>query len=84
VRAASMVSGLWRGAVAPGHHGYPRSQTDLRRRPQRAGALSSLLAAPGRPFVHLFIPSRRPRRGSFQYCTSWSSPFWWLMSVGSC
>jgi len=27
----------------------------------------SLLVAPGRPFVHLFIPSRRPRRASYRY-----------------
>src|SRR5262245_65419155 len=27
----------------------------------------SLLVAPGRPFVHLFIPSRRPRRVSCRY-----------------
>jgi hypothetical protein len=39
----------------------------LLERPQRAIMAPSLLVAPGRPFVHLFIPSRRPRRGSCRY-----------------
>src|ERR1700730_14258332 len=34
----------------------------------------SLLAAPGRPFVHLFIPSRRPRRESGRYIELVSVP----------
>jgi hypothetical protein len=34
----------------------------LGERPQRAKLAPSLLVAPGRPFIHLFIPSRRPRR----------------------
>ena len=33
----------------------------------------SLLVAPGRPFVHLFIPSRRPRQEI--YSTSFASLF---------
>src|SRR6516165_3954573 len=33
----------------------------LGERPRRAILAPSLVVAPGRPFVHLFIPSRRPR-----------------------
>ena len=36
----------------------------LGERPRRAILAPSLLVAPGRPFVHLFIPSRRLRQGN--------------------
>src|SRR6516164_3315655 len=39
----------------------------LGERPRRAILAPSLVVASGRPFVHLFIPSRRPRWGSYRY-----------------
>jgi len=62
VRCCINVLGLACGAVAPGQHGYPRaSKTELRDRPQPTIMAPCLMVAPGRPFVHLVIPSRRPR-----------------------
>jgi len=59
------VSGLWSGAICSGPSWVSaRIRGWLAERPRRAIMAPSLLVAPGRPFVHLFIPSRRPRRES--------------------
>ena len=44
---------------APGHHGYPRASRLTSGKASKAKLAPSLVVAPGRPFVHLFIPSRR-------------------------
>jgi hypothetical protein len=60
------VLGLCSGAFCSGPAWVSaRIRGSLAERPHRAILAPSLLVAPGRPFVHLFIPSRRPRQESY-------------------
>ena len=67
VRAASMYQASEVEQFAPGHHGFRAHPRLTSGKTSKAILAPSLLVAPGRPFVHLFIPSRRPRRASYRY-----------------
>ena len=52
-----------------------RIQGSLPERLLRAKSLPSLMAAPGRPFVHLFMSSSRPRREAVELCLVYCASF---------
>ena len=69
VRAASMYSASWWSLCSGPAWVSARIQDSLAERPRWAKMAPSLVVAPGRPFVHLLHPSRRPRRETAGYLT---------------
>src|SRR5262249_19885610 len=50
--------------VCSGHHGYPPASDLILGKAQRGRSCHQITDATARPFLHLFIPARRPRRES--------------------
>src|SRR4029453_11537070 len=59
---ALLYPALERNVCVPGHHGYPRASGLILGKAQRGRSCHQITDATARPFVHLFIPARRPRR----------------------
>ena len=61
---ALLYPALERNVCVPGHHGYPRASDLILGKAQRGRSCHQITDATARPFLHLFIPARRPRRES--------------------
>src|SRR5262245_32430052 len=61
---ALLYPALERNLCVPGHHGYPRASDLILGKAQRGRSCHQITDATARPFLHLFIPARRPRRES--------------------
>ena len=61
---ALLYPALERNVCVPGHHGYPRASDLILGKAQRGRLCHQITDATARPFLHLFIPARRPRRES--------------------
>ena len=61
---ALLYPALERNACVPGHHGYPRASDLILGKAQRGRSCHQITDATARPFLHLFISARRPRRES--------------------
>jgi len=61
-RSCINVSGLWVGLIAPGHHGNQRACDLISGQASTGHPGHQCSQAPGRPILHLFSSSRRPRR----------------------
>src|SRR5438552_18174216 len=61
---ALLYPALERNVCVPGHHGYPRASDLILGKAQRGRSCHQITDATTRPFLHLFIPARRPRRES--------------------
>src|SRR5215472_13478239 len=64
---ALLYPALERNVCVPGHDGYPRASDLILGKAQRGRLCHQITDATARPFLHLFIPARRPRRES-QHC----------------
>jgi hypothetical protein len=63
VGLALLYPALEWNVCVPGHHGYPRARSHSRLGPE--GHMGHLITnALARPFLHLLVPARRPRRES--------------------
>jgi hypothetical protein len=61
---ALLYPALERNVCVPGHHGYPRASDLILGKAHRGRSCHQIMDATARPFLHLFIPARRPRRES--------------------
>jgi len=61
---ALLYPALERNVCVPGHHGYPRASDLILGKAQRGRSCHQITDATARPFLHLFISARRPRRES--------------------
>src|SRR5246127_1584100 len=59
---ALLYPALERNVCVPGHHGYPRASDLILGKAQRGRSCHQISDATARPFLHLFISARRPRR----------------------
>ena len=65
------------GAFAPGHHGYQRAGDLISGQASTGHSGHQCSHAPGRPILHLFVSSRRPRQASTRsYFITRSSSHW--------
>jgi len=60
-RSCINVFGLWLERCAPGHHGYQRACDLISGQASLGHSGHQCSHAPGRPNLHLFSSSRRPR-----------------------
>jgi hypothetical protein len=59
---AHLYSGPLKGAIAPGHHGYPRTPDLIRVWALEGRMCNQITDVTVRPFLHLLHPTRKPRR----------------------
>ncbi len=67
---ALLYPALERNVCVPGHHGYPRASDLILGKALKGQSGHQFRDATARPFLHLLIPARRPRRES--RLSSWS------------
>ena len=67
---ALLYPALERNVCVPGHHGYPRASDLILGKALKGRSCHQITDATARPFLHLLIPARRPRRES--RLSSWS------------
>src|SRR5271166_5307209 len=58
----SSVFGPLKGAIAPGHHGYPRTPDLIRVEALEGRMCHQITDVTVRPLLHLLHPTRKPRR----------------------
>ena len=61
---ALLYPALERNVCVPGHHGYPRASDLILGKALKGQSGHQFRDATARPFLHLLIPARRPRRES--------------------
>jgi len=61
---ALLYPALERNVCVPGHHGYPRASDLILGKALKGQSGHQFKDATARPFLHLLIPARRPRRES--------------------
>src|SRR5947208_6320236 len=61
---ALLYPALERNVCVPGHHGYPRASDLILGKALKGRSCHQITDATARPFLHLLIPARRPRRES--------------------
>jgi hypothetical protein len=61
---ALLYPALERNVWVPGHHGYPRASDLILGKALKGQSGHQFKDATARPFLHLLIPARRPRRES--------------------
>jgi hypothetical protein len=64
VGLALLYPALERNVCVPGHHGYPRASDLILGKALKGRSGHQFRDATARPFLHLLIPARRPRRES--------------------